>query len=593
MTEFVDQTNHLLLAVSALALIALVLGGLSARVGISFLLVFLVVGMLAGEDGPGGIQFDDHRLSFVVGNLALAIILLDGGLRTRVASFRVALKPALLLATIGVLLTAIGVAGAAMLLLALDWRTALLLGAIVGSTDAAAVFALLKSSGLRLNERVANALEVESGINDPMAVFLVVGLIGLIVAAPAAEVDGLAAAGAAGKALGLGMFQQFGLGLAAGGLLGYLLSELMLRLRLGDGLNALLVSAGGVAVFACTNALGGSGFLAVYLAGLVAGNRRRHASDGVMRAMDGMAWLAQAGMFLLLGLLVTPADVLTVALPALGVAAVLMLVARPLATWLCLAPLGFAGREIAFMGWVGLRGAVPIVLAIFPLLAGVPHAKLLFNVAFVVVLASLVLQGTTIALAARRAGVTLAPRAEPEHRMPLASASDALEAVQYLLPAQHPWQGVSPQQLELPAAARLVAVVRGDDAQPTSQAPPLQAGDRLVFLARESGLERLGELMCEGQPAPRPAAPALRFVVAADARLGDVLALYAPAVAVEAGSALTVAESVGAHMSAPVEGDAVQLHGLRWTIAEMDGGRIRKVALEVPVRIAAPPQADS
>ncbi len=578
MPEFVLQIQHAMLAGAALALAGLVLGSLSARFGIPFLLIFLVVGMLAGEDGPGGIQFDDYRLSFVVGNLALAIILLDGGLRTRAASFRVALKPAVLLATLGVVLTAAVAALAARVLLGLDWMLAFLLGAIVGSTDAAAVFALLKASGLRLNDRVANALEVESGLNDPMAVFLVLALIALIVGAP----EGGIGARAIAESIGTGFVQQFGVGLLAGGVLGYLLSELLVRLRLNDGLNALLVSGGGVAVFASANALGGSGFLAVYLAGVIAGNRRRHASDGVMRAMDGLAWIAQASMFLLLGLLASPWQVLDSALPALGVAAVLMLVARPLAVWLCLAPLGFRAREMGFIGWIGLRGAVPIVLAIFPLMAGVPQAQLLFNVSYVVVLTSLLLQGTTIALTARATGVTVTPRAEPVQRMPLSTARDPLEAVQYTLPAAHPWLGATADRLELPESARLVAVVRGDRAQLPSEAGALAAGDSLVFAARETALDRIGELMlAAGGGAPAAAAP-LQFTVGGDAPLADVVALYAPRMREAAGSRQTVAEAMAAELPAPVEGDRVDLHGLQWTVAAMDGDRIERVTLSVP-----------
>lgn len=402
-----------LLVAASLVFLSVLAGVVSARVGFSFLLVFLLAGVLAGENGPGGLAFNDVVLSFWVGNVALAVILLDGGLRTDFQTFRTGLRPSLLLATLGVVVSA-GLTGtAARWLLALDWPLALLLGAIVGSTDAAAVFSLLKSSGVRLNERVAATLEIESGMNDPMAVYLTLTFIGL--ALPAAGAGGVPA----GHGLGLRdvlrtLALQFGWGGALGLSAGVAMAELLKRLGRGvdggGGIRALLLVSGGLSVFAATTWLGGSGFLAVYAMGLVAGNRAKRLVRSSLSAMDGYAWLMQAGMFLLLGLLTTPASMLPTLGPALGVSLVLMFVARPLAVALCLAPLRFPPREILFISWVGLRGAVPIVLAMFPVMAGVPGALAFFNVAFVVVLTSLLLQGTTIAWAARWLGLALPER---------------------------------------------------------------------------------------------------------------------------------------------------------------------------------------
>lgn len=568
---FIEQTNTWLLVGAALALAGLALGAWSSRLGVPFLLVFLVVGMLAGEDGPGAIEFDDTRLSFVVGNLALAVILFDGGLRTRAAALRVALVPALVLATVGVAVTAALVAAVAVALLGLDWRVALLLGAIVGSTDAAAVFALLKSSGLRLNERVANTLEAESGLNDPMAVFLTVALVSAAIAA-----QGGSAQDAGLAALVLEFVRQFGIGALAGFALGWLLVELMKRVELADGLNALMLAAGGVTVFATTNLLGGSGFLAVYLAGLLAGNRRRHASPGTMQALDGLAWLAQSGMFLLLGLLVTPRELVDMLLPALGIAAFLMFAARPLAVALCLAPLGFGRREIVFIGWVGLRGAVPIVLAMFPLFAGLSQAGELFKVAFVVVLASLLLQGTTIAWTARRTGVALPPRPEPLARAALVGA-DGTEVLQFEVPSTHPWIGVMAQTIELPASVTLLGVLR-DGRLLRAEGVALRAADGLLLGAPEAAVERVAELLRAGEAAP---ATALRFVLTADTPLSDVLALYAPARAAGVPPELTLETALRAAQPEPVEGDTVHVHGVRLSVVQMRGAAIERIALEV------------
>jgi cell volume regulation protein A len=393
-------------AAAALVFVSVLAGVFSARVGFSFLLVFLLAGTLAGVDGPGGLVFDNFRLSFVVGNVALAVILLDGGLRTDFATFRIGLKPAMWLATVGVVVCA-GITGAAAhFLLGLSWPLSLLLGSIVGSTDAAAVFSLLKSSGVELNERVSTTLEIESGMNDPMAVYLTLTFIGVALAANTPEGITLSALDVLRSLL-----QQFGWGAAMGLGAGYALAELLKRLGRGTdgggGIRALLVVSAGLAVFAATTWLGGSGFLAAYAMGIVTGNRARRQVRAALSAMDGYAWLSQAGMFLLLGLLVTPTELVRTIWPALGVSLVLMLVARPISVLLCLVPMRFDRRELTFISWVGLRGAVPIVLAVFPMMGGVPGAQTFFNVAFVVVLTSLLLQGSTIAWSARRLGVAL------------------------------------------------------------------------------------------------------------------------------------------------------------------------------------------
>lgn len=403
-----------LMAGAALVFISVLAGVFSARIGFSFLLIFLVVGILAGVDGPGGLVFDDFRLSFWVGNVALAVILLDGGLRTQMATFRTGLRPSLLLATLGVVLCT-GITGiAAYWLLDLSWPLALLVGAIVGSTDAAAVFSLLKSSEVHLNERVAATLEIESGLNDPMAVYLTLTFIAIALAM--GQTDHVAPDV---SDVILSLIQHMGWGTLLGLVCGWAMAELIKRLGRGEdgggGVRALLIVSGGLTVFAFTTWFGGSGFLAVYLMGVVVGNRSRRQVRASLSAMDGYAWLSQAGMFLLLGLLVTPSDMLTALWPAIGVSLVLMLVARPASVWLCLKPLHFSNREIMFVSWVGLRGAVPIVLAVFPVMAGVEGASIYFNVAFIVVLTSLVLQGSTIAWSARRLNVVLPDLDDTEH----------------------------------------------------------------------------------------------------------------------------------------------------------------------------------
>lgn len=397
-----DFVNLPLFAAAALVFASVLAGLFSARIGFSFLLVFLFAGILAGEDGLGGYRFNDYKLSFWVGNLALAVILLDGGLRTTFATFRTGLRPASVLATVGVAVCAAITALAGVVFVGLDWGTALLLGAIVGSTDAAAVFSLLTRSGVVLNERVAATLEIESGVNDPMAVYMTLALITLLESTTWSSAELATTART--------FVQQFGWGTLIGVTSGFAMAALLRRVAsrdAGGGILALLIGAGGLCVFAGTGLLDGSGFLAIYLFGLIVANRAPDAVKPTLAAMDGYAWLAQAGMFLLLGLLVTPSTMTGSLGSGLAVALSLIFVARPVAVWLCLVPFRFSPKETWFIAWVGLRGAVPIVLALFPLMAGTPQANLLFNIAFVVVLVSLLTQGTTIALVARRLGVAL------------------------------------------------------------------------------------------------------------------------------------------------------------------------------------------
>jgi cell volume regulation protein A len=570
-----SDINSFLLAGAVLMFAGIVLGASSSRFGIPFLLIFLFVGMLAGVDGPGGIQFDNYYLSFLVGNLALAIILLDGGLRTQIATFRVALKPSLVLATVGVLVTAGLVALFAMLVLDLDWYYAFLLGSIIGSTDAAAVFSLLRASGTRLNDRVSNTLEIESGINDPMVIFLTISLIELIQSDKGLSIPGML----------MQLAEQFGIGALFGVGFGYLLSRIFGRIYVSEGLQALLLCSGGVGVFALTNISGGSGFLAIYLVGLVVGNYRLGVGENVFRAMDGMAWLGQSGMFLLLGLLVTPSEMMPVAVPALAVAIFLMLVARPVAVWLSIYPFRFTPRETVFMSWVGLRGAVPIVMAVFPLLAGVNHAHLIFNVAFMVVLMSLLLQGTSIPLAARWLKVAIPGKAEPLTRTALHGLSDErFDLVEYRVSPQAAIVGAKPLQVTLPEGCRLVMIARGKALLDPIAAEDIRAGDVISLIAPDQVLDQLSEIF-HAQDKSRKAVHEFYgdFILEGDALLGDVALLYGNSELHQGLQSLTLdhamRRTLGRHA---VQGDAVQLCGLLLMARRVESGNVKQVGMKLP-----------
>ncbi len=399
------DTLNILYLVGALLIFASIMAStLSARLGVPLLLLFLIVGMLAGEDGILGIQFAEYGLANFIGQAALACILLDGGLRTSFQSFRVGLRPAVVLATWGVLITVVVLGVFVTWLLGVDWRIGVLMAAIVGSTDAAAVFSLLRNGGVKLNDRVQATLELESGANDPFAILLVTGLIALNVDPAGQTVVGFL----------LLLLQQLGFGLIVGLLAGFLLAKLLPKLHLPEGMYAILILSAGLSVFAATNLIGGSGFLAIYLAGVIIGNHKAHSTEHVLRVMDSFAWLSQAVLFVVLGLLVTPFNVLEVWYYSVAIVAFMILVARPIAVYTSVKPFKFKDREIGFISWVGLRGAVPITLAILPVMAGVDDAFMLFDIAFGVVVLSLILQGTTIPLMATLFKVRIPANNEPK-----------------------------------------------------------------------------------------------------------------------------------------------------------------------------------
>ena len=399
-------------AIATLVILAIAGALYTHRLGLSHLLVFMGVGMLTGVDGPLGMPFDNHRLAVNVGNLALALILFDGGLRTRWEEVRRGMLPAGLLATLGVAITATIVAALARWVLGVSWTEGLLLGAAVSSTDAAAVFAQFSASKLKLAPRLSATIEVESAMNDPMAMVLTLGLITWLVPQGQPgdpQVSGLA------DLLPL-LAEQLGLGVVIGGVGGMLAAWWVQRLPIADdhdGLTALLMAALGLLLFSATNRAGGSGFLAVYIAGLLMRHRAERAAVMSLPGLNGYTWLAQAVLFLLLGLLVTPHEVWRLIGPALAMAAGLMFVARPIAVFVCLAPLGFGWRAQCFVAWSGLRGAVPIVLATYPVLAGLPDGWRFFDVAFVVVLLSLLVQGPTLSPLARWLGLSPGSPANP------------------------------------------------------------------------------------------------------------------------------------------------------------------------------------
>lgn len=467
-----DWLYPLILAAAVLVVLSVLTSVLALRFGTPLLLIFLSIGLLAGEDGLG-IQFDNAEIAYLIGSLALAVILFDSGFGTSMRAFRQAAAPAVTLATVGVVFTTGLVGVAAHYVLGLPWLGAFLIGAIVSSTDAAAVFFLLRVGGITIKERVRSTLEIESGSNDPMAIFLTVALVELIATSSGWE-------GFATQIL-IGFVLQMGLGLAMGIAGGFLLVQLVNRIDLEAGLYPVITLAAALTIFGATGQLGGSGFLAVYVAGLLAGNMRLRSFSALRRFQDGMTWLAQIVMFVTLGLLATPSAFPVLLLPAVALALFLMFIARPLAIWLCLLPFGYRRNETAFVGWVGLRGAVSILLAILPFIAGLDNAQMFFNVAFIIVLTSLLVQGWTIPLTARRLGLIVPTRIGPVEKVELELPGTAYHE----LVAYHVVRGSAVLGgARLPRWARPSLVIRGGRSMRYQQAGRLKEGDYVyIFMS--------------------------------------------------------------------------------------------------------------
>ena len=564
-----DSVSLAILLGAILVMAGILSSLLALRFGAPLLLVFLFIGMLAGDSGPGSLHFDDVRTTYLVGSAALALILFDGGLKTRFQSIRAVLAPSMMLATLGVLLTALVTAPVAKYALDLNWTEALLIGAVVASTDAAAVFLLVHAQGLRLRPRVGATLEVESGTNDPFAVFLTLMLVELI---------------SVGDSSVWHVILEFVRESMLGGIIGVIGGRLVVtalnRVALPQGLHAPFVTTAALVIFGVAQISHASGFLAVYLAGIIVGNRPTRAHNSVVTFLDAATWLAQIVMFVLLGLLVSPHRLLDSVVPAVMVSLVLMLVARPLAVFLCLAPFRFNWREKLFIAWTGLRGAVAIFLASIPMLVGLSKAYLYFDVAFVVVIISLLLQGWTLGPAARLLHVAL-PRADRGPRR-----------VELDLPGQLEQQlvgyAVRPMSLFLrrgliPSWSKPTLVIRNEKILTPAEAEPIAAGDYLYLLAPPEKAEALDRFFVDMQPMASPDPHLLGdFLVSGEITLGDIAQIYGISVD-PAAAQLTLADYFDVHLDrAPKEGAALPLDTIVLVARNISEGRVNAVGLRLP-----------
>ncbi|WP_338829433.1 potassium/proton antiporter [Bradyrhizobium sp. 27S5] len=572
-----DSVSIAILLGAVLVMAGILSSLLALRFGAPLLLVFLLVGMLAGDSGPGRLQFDDVRTTYLVGSVALALILFDGGLKTRFASIRTVLVPSMVLATAGVLLTALITAPVARYVLDLNWTESLLVGAVVASTDAAAVFLLVHTQGLRLRPRVGATLEAESGTNDPFAIFLTLML-----------VEFISIGQSSASHIAMEFIQEAVLGAIIGVIGGRLVVLALNYVALPQGLHAPFVTTAALVIFGGSQIVHASGFLAVYLAGIIIGNRPTRAHNSVVTFLDAATWLAQIVMFVLLGLLVSPHRLLSSAGGAVLVAFALMLVARPLAVLICLAPFKFNWREKIFIAWTGLRGAVAIFLASIPMLVGLSKAYLYFDVAFVVVIISLLLQGWTLGPAARRLHVAL-PRAERGPRR-----------VELDLPGQLEQQlvgyPVRPKSLYfrrglIPSWSKPTLVIRDERILTPVEADPVAPGDYIYLLAPPERAEALDRFFVDMAPSSTPDPHLLGdFMVSGEHTLGELAEIYGVKVD-EHQAKLTLADYFDINLDrAPKEGAELALDEIVLVARSISGGRVNVVGLRLPEEEEVAPQ---
>src|SRR3954467_4761883 len=564
-----DAVSIAILLGAVLVMAGILSSLLALRFGAPLLLVFLLIGMLAGDAGPGQIAFDDVRTTYLVGSVALALILFDGGLRTRFQSIRTVLAPSMVLATLGVLLTALIAAPVARYVLDLDWTAALLVGAVVASTDAAAVFLLVHAQGLRLRPRVGATLEAESGTNDPFAVFLTLMLVELMTTGDSSVLHVL-----------LQFAREALLGAIVGVIGGRLVVLALNRVALPQGLHAPVVATAALVIFGAAQIAHASGFLAVSLAVIVIGNRPTRAHNLVVTFLDAATWLAQIVMFVLLGLLVSPQRLLVSVVPAVIVAVVLMLVARPVAVFLCLAPFRFNWREKSFIAWTGLRGAVAIFLASIPMLVGLPKASLYFDVAFVVVIISLLLPGLTLAGAARPLHVAL-PRADRGPRRVELDLPGQLEQQLVGYPVRA--KSLYFRRGLIPSWSKPTLVIRDERILSPVEADPIAVGDYIYLLAPPEKAEALDRFFVDMLPGSAPDPHLLGdFVVSGEHTLGELAGIYGVPVD-EDDAKLTLADYFDVHLDhAPNEGATVDLDSIVLVARSISGGRVNVVGLRLP-----------
>ncbi|QDU40600.1 K(+)/H(+) antiporter NhaP [Maioricimonas rarisocia] len=578
--------DRILFVAGLLLLLSILSSKFSTRVGVPVLVLFLALGMLAGSEGIGGIAFENYGLAHAIGTAALALILFDGGLRTPFASVRLAWRPSASLATLGVLITSLITGLAAAVLLDLPWLHGMLLGSIVGSTDAAAIFAVLRSGGISLSRRLASILEIESGSNDPMAIFLTVGLIELVL--------GQANFGAGLLVLFL---QQMLIGAVVGLAVGKLATLCVNHINLASaGLYPILATAAGLLAYGSAASLGGSGFLSVYLAGMLIGNSRIVLKRGIFLFHDGLAWLGQIAMFVMLGLLSFPSQLFEVAVPALGVATVLILVARPAAVFASLLPFRMPTREVTFVAWGGLKGAVPITLATFPLLLGVEGAMMMFNVVFFVVVVSALVQGWSLPACARWLGLERPPASEPPVSLEISSLRHVEgDIVDYFVGLDSRAAHRSVRDLPLPDDVVIAMITRGQHIVMPRGHTIIEPGDHVIVVLTPQNRHFVDRVFAPHLPGQSEDMPLeSEFPLRGSVTMKTIRDLYCPDLDIPI--EWTIDETIRRRLNSdPISlGSTLRTKDLAFHVREMDrDGRITRVGMVVCPRSSEKSPPDS
>lgn len=485
MIQEIYNSNLFILIVSLLLICSILAVQFSVKVNAPSLLFFILFGMIAGSDILGIINFSNPEIAQLVGMMALVIILFDGGMQTQWKTIRPVAAPAISLATVGVLLTSALVGVAAYFLFDLNWAEAFLMGALVGSTDAAAVFAML--AGKNITNRLEATLEGESGANDPMAVFLTTALISVV------NQEGT------GILEFIGQFiLQMGGGLLIGLLIGKIASKSLYRIKLSSsGLYPLLAISFAYLAYSIGSLLNASGLLAVYVTAIVIGNSQLKQRSPILRFNEGFSWIAQIGLFVILGLFVAPSDVFSFSIMVKGLflSLILMFIARPVAAFLSVTGMKFKFKEKLFLSWSGLRGAVPIVLALFPLLADLENSSLYFNIVFFVVLTSTLIQGTTIPKVASKLGLVSTPNTNPIYTMDLLSVGKTeLEVAEYQITEHSNATDKKIKDLHLPETVNITLILREGNTVPPSGSLTLKTGDTLYMLLQDDEMKAVEEI---------------------------------------------------------------------------------------------------
>ncbi len=570
MLEAIDH-NYIYFIGGILLTISVLVSRLSSAIGTPILLVFLGLGMLTGQDGVFiHIVYNDYSSAFFISNLMLALIILDGGLRTNIHVLRSVAKESFLLASVGVLFTSAFTSLIAYALTDLELIEALLIGAIVGSTDAAAVFSLLGGSGINLKEKISSTLQIESATNDPMAILLTMVLLSYASgqASSVAEVASI-------------FIMQFGIGAIGGLIFGLFGRFIIATADVGQGLYALLTCGVGLTGFAVTATLGGSGFLAIFIIGVLIGNQKIRQVSYILPVGEGFTWLAQITLFLLLGLLVTPSQMVSYWHYGVVVAIILTFVARPLAVFICIKPFfrRYTTKELIFMSWVGLRGSVPIVLAIYPVQNGLPHAQLYFNVAFIVVLFSLLVQGASIVFSAKIFGIEAPSSAAPINKSEMGiSMSDDYELYSYNVKLQS-LDGVQLREIRFPKRTQIAALYRDGHMLKTHGDTKLQHDDIISVIGHEEDEPLLNSIFSQNKKPKPPSRYQGDILLNGSVKMTELMENYG----LECTSfeqTLTLSEFMDYHIGGyPQVGDSLSLINVKLTVAELQGDKVGKVGL--------------